>query len=127
MNVKIQNEILHKIADSVDKVDATVSIGRNIGKHPMSATEWDRFKADIMDLIDIAEADIHFTGEGLGIYKGATEPSFTVTFTTTQEHIGKIKELLGVIAYRYNQEAIAMTTGRTILYEARMGAYANNR
>lgn len=116
MNTKIkpeaiQNEILKVIAYR----DVAVSIGRNLGKRPMSSTSWDHFKADIMNQIDTDEADIHFTGTGLGIYKGKTEESFTITFTTSQEHLERIKKALPGIAKDYMQDSIALTTGRTEL------------
>ena len=84
-----------------------ISIGRNVKGIPMTWKDWDMFKNELMLLIEKHEEnEIHFVGEGTGIYEGQTEQSFTVIFS------GQI-DGLPLLATRFDQDAIALTVGIT--------------
>lgn len=121
MNIKakvalatVQNAILKVMQTRGGLKTVVISIGRNIGKLPMGATAWDRFKADVMEVVDNGENKIHFTGNGNGYYEGR-EDSFTVIFNAEVTSLARIEQSLKPIAKKYDQEAIALTVGTTEL------------
>lgn len=100
-----------------------VSIGRNLGAvagpaqgTPLSTDDWQTFR----DLTRLALArhagPILSTADGLGFWEGRSEDTYILVGagdTVTHE----LAEALRVLAYRYRQDAIAVTVGAPTFVE----------
>jgi hypothetical protein len=93
----------------------TVSIGRNVPRHlPLTAVEWRTFRNETLATVETF-GEVHFFGEGTGVYQGSTEESFTVVGTV--EDIAGIRRSLAILATFYRQDSIALTQGTTSFVE----------
>ena len=108
-----------------------VSIGKNMGtanplpsgKRELNEGEWSAFKDEITATLTGMGGAVVFKGEGLGIYEGEYERAYTVIVTVKASTmtpelpwslwLGKLENSLGLLAYRYGQDSIAVTTGNT--------------
>lgn len=95
----------------------TVSIGRDTADGPLGGSSWVDFKARTRAAVTDAGLTPVFEGDGVGIWEEATEDSWTVVALGTPS--GSLTRTLADLANRFNQEAIAVTTGETALVEAR--------
>ncbi len=90
-----------------------VSIGRNIGNgEPMPDADWGKFRELVFSACE-RDGDIHFFGDGYGVYDGAEEESYTVIFTPDDEYNVRLIPTLSDLAVTYGQECIAVTYGDT--------------
>jgi hypothetical protein len=90
----------------------TVSIGRNVGDEPMSDERWYDFRSALLDELDLySGGNIHFQGQGTGIYAGTVEQSFTAV-ATVENPVG-LYHTLAELAHAFDQDSIALTTGNT--------------
>ena len=94
-----------------------VSIGRNVGELPMDEDRWATFRGKVLAAVRAYTGEIYFYGVGNGLYEGKVEESFTAIGETiddvwlTSKFVAKMTE----VAKEYEQEAIAITIGDTIL------------
>jgi hypothetical protein len=89
------------------------SIGRNVGEVPLPSDRWSSFKADVLAATARAGAVV-FSGTGQGVYEDVEE-AFTVIVTTTSDvDLVAVVADLALAATKYEQEAIALTVGRTL-------------
>ena len=107
------------------------SIGRNMGtanplpsgKRELNEGEWLAFKDEVNATLTGMGGAVVFQGEGLGIYEGTSERAYTVIVTVKASTLtpalpwslwlDKLANSLGLLAYRYGQDSIAVTTGNT--------------
>tara|TARA_R110000823_G_C15804223_1_gene487515 strand:- start:206 stop:556 length:351 start_codon:yes stop_codon:yes gene_type:complete len=101
-----------------------VSIGRNMGtanplpsgKQELNGGEWSAFKDEVTATLTGTGGTVVFKGEGLGIYEGEYEHAYTVIVTVKTLPWSlwlEFENSLGLLAYRYGQDSIAVTTGDT--------------
>jgi hypothetical protein len=118
---------------------ATVTIGRNIGNEPMSQTEWNNFIDQTTNALKAFETQVYGLGDtwtelhlGQGSWNGITEDSAKITlfyqepkssFTNDeQEAEDDLRKTLGDLAYRFEQDAVALNFGHSVLVVAKVGA-----
>lgn len=89
----------------------TVSIGRNVGDEPMSQDRFDSFRDATWTTLEGHGAVIHFVGTGTGYWDGGTEQS--ITFVASIENVAGLYRALELLAFNFDQDAIALTTGTT--------------
>ena len=108
-----------------------VSIGRNMGtanplpgsRRELGEGEWSAFKDEVTATLTGMGGVVVFHGEGVGLYEGERERAYTIimtvkTYNMTPElpwslWLDKLANSLGLLAYRYGQDSIAVTTGNT--------------
>ena len=107
-----------------------VSIGRSMGtanplpsgKRELHEGEWLAFKDEVNATLTGMGGVAVFQGEGVGIYEGEHERAYTVIVTVTASTLTPelpwslwldLANSLGLLAYRYGQDSIAVTTGNT--------------
>lgn len=93
-----------------------VSIGRNIGSEPMSATEWSNFQRSLVATLEAYGLAVVFKGEGEGIYEDEREDSFTLIAVgelSLRSSPLSFNASLATLAREYRQEAIAVVKGET--------------
>lgn len=104
-----------------------VSIGRNNGTvNPLPQPEdalndqaWELFRSEVAHAVISAGVEVVFDGVGTGRYEGETEQAYTLIGTITSltvpwaEWLDDLERTLGLLAYRYGQDSIALTTGPT--------------
>jgi hypothetical protein len=94
------------------------SIGRNIGDQPMSLRDWVAFANAVADAIRAGneKPEVHF---GSGSWNGVSEESAHVTIMRENAidlpNIAFLNDVLGKIAARFGQDAIAVTIGVSTL------------
>jgi len=95
----------------------TVSIGRNVPGHgPLGPHYWDRFIHDVQDVVEAFAQTIYVDAAySSGEWNGELEDSRTWVFATDGDWSERIVADLSVVATEYGQDAIAVTTGTTIL------------
>ena len=94
----------------------TVSAGRNIGDTPMGDIMWEAFTTEIVTTVEATGHTVLFEGTGKGVWEGTVEQAFTIVATTDDvADTDLLTRWLAVTAHVYGQEAIAVTTGDTIL------------
>lgn len=94
----------------------TVSAGRNVGDTPMDIVDWERFTADIVALVESTGHTVLFEGTGKGVWDGVVEQAFTVVaLVEWGAETDQLTAWLGDLAKGYGQDAIAITTGETVL------------
>lgn len=106
---------LSVVAEPVGNLpNITVSIGRNIGERPMTATAWARFQLQTFELV-VERADVlsQTVGTSLWIDDGETvcEDSYSIIgrpHGVTSVRV--IRSGLARLAKIYRQDAIALTT-----------------
>lgn len=89
-----------------------VSIGRNIGDAPMDDEMWADFRDRTFEIVEKA-ATIHFFGDGIGVYEGIEEESYTVIGTVKDEYDMSMFVRLCDLADDFWQDSIAVTYGTT--------------
>lgn len=100
----------------------TITIGRNIPTAglPIEADEqtWAAFRNDIQTVLENHRAEIFVRGSlGRGEWDGIEEDNATWVAAVDDGHVPSIQHRLGVLAYVYGQDAIALTVGQTTLVE----------
>ena len=104
-----------------------VSIGRNNGTvNPLpggagelSDEAWIAFRGEVSRAVVDAGVEVAFDGVGTGRYEGETEQAYTLIGTIEgppvpwAEWLDDLERTLGLLAYRYGQDSIALTTGPT--------------
>ena len=108
-----------------------VSIGKNMGtvnplpggRDELNEGEWSAFKDEGIAALADSGGVVVFQGEGVGIYEGLYERSYTVIATVDtspgipktpwMQRWEKLGDDLGLLAYRYGQDSVAVTTGNT--------------
>jgi len=116
---------------SSNEQTVTVTIGRGVGNDSqLSVSDWDDFKDAVDDALTVylnPGAQVVFKGEGQGIWEGVEEVAYTVVVAgwvdrpyyitngddTTSSAL--LLSWLGTLARRFDQDAIAVTFGRTEL------------
>lgn len=100
--------------------NVTVSIGRNIGENPMSDAAWDDFREGVFQACENA-GEIHFFGDGVGVYEGKEEESYTVTLTLKDEYDITLLRHLSDYCIIFEQDCIAVTWGETDFVKPGLG------
>ncbi len=99
-----------------------IGIGRNVGRIPMDAASWHLFQEAVLEVATLA-GSVVFAGTGSGEHDGAVEESFTAM---VQVHgapdLNRIRDELGQLAQRFEQESIALTLGNGSRVSARIRA-----
>lgn len=90
-----------------------VSIGRNIGDAPMNDEMWEDFRDRVFRQVEKGCSAIHFFGDGVGVYEGVEEESYTVIGTVKDEYDHSMFIDLCDTADDFWQESIAITFGTT--------------
>jgi len=101
----------------------TITIGRNQSStnEPMSTEDWNKFQNHLKEYLEtfMLTADRLEIHEGIGEWNGISEESVKFTLLTNiallDWAIDDIKYELGTLAAVYDQEAIALTIGESIL------------
>lgn len=95
----------------------TVSIGRNVGSTPLRQHEWDAFTSDVHGtLANYCDTFYVTAAESVGYWDGIAEDSRTwVAETDSPEAPDALVRTLAIVARLYRQDAIAVTTGTTVL------------
>lgn len=103
-----------------------VSIGRNIGDSPMDDEMWGDFRDQVFRLVEAHTETIHFFGDGVGVYEGNEEESYTIigTFSESDKYNHTLFVELCEIADDFWQDSIAVTIGTTSFAKA---AWAKKR
>ena len=92
----------------------TVTIGRNIGSSPMDSKKWWNFQHSTLKICEIGK--VYFAGSSdNGKWEGITEDNFNVVFSVVAGNIPQVKDELTKLKVEYEQDAIALTTGVTVL------------
>ena len=96
----------------------TVSIGRNVGNVPLSAGQWDRFRAAVAEGVNFHTSDRYVEDAlSFGAWEGVEEESRTwvALLAADYDRVPELTRYLAAIARAYGQDAIAVTTGVTVL------------
>lgn len=99
----------------------TVSAGRYIGATPMPESDWNTFRMLIGRAVEVATLTTVFKGTGLGQWTdedGETVHEEAFTIVALDEGRGDVRWLTATLtdlARQYGQDAIAITTGETVL------------
>ena len=91
---------------------SVICLGRNVGSVPMSAPRWAQFTTDALQLLYKHEAVILNIASGIGYWEGGQEDSFIVSF---QGSLEGVRADLPVLAFLYEQEAIGLIVGVSVL------------
>lgn len=97
-------------------VTVTVSIGRNIGTEPMSASDWANFQLATRGWLVVTRSTIYVDGApSVGQWEGIAEESCTwvAELSDADVFLPILRTGLGMTAANYGQEAIALTVGKT--------------
>jgi hypothetical protein len=95
-----------------------VTIGRNIGSEPLADPIWDEFTNQIHTLArTLLDPKLLFVYEGTGEWEGVTEQSRAFHFVQTSRATDRatLRSALVTIAENFGQDAIAFTTGPSLL------------
>ena len=106
-----------------------IGIGFNYSAHgdaapeTMSFQDQRTFLADVRDAVTAIGGTVLFSGTGLGVWEGESEPAGSVTFSLDHSpDITERKRTLAValahLAFLWDQTAIALTFGETTLIGA---------
>ena len=94
----------------------TITIGRNFGDVPMTASRWAGFKNDIQTVLDNHYATVYVNAAaGRGTWEGVEEENATWVAGLDAAFVPKVRERLSYLADVYEQDAIAYTVGTTDL------------
>lgn len=95
----------------------TVSIGRNVGSAPLDAIEWSAFKEATRNLVLDATSRLFVDSAwSVGRWDGVEEESCTfVGEAYGPAVVIALHEALAGLARRFQQDAIAITSGTTFL------------
>lgn len=99
-------------------MSVAISFGRNIGNAPMPEREWRKFRRDVDNTLTetVGAPDTHHYGTG--VWNGVKEESAIVTvFEPREEYVPLLVNRLSELANRYDQDAIAVTTGNVVFAE----------
>lgn len=77
----------------------------------MPPGRWDGFVGDVTAMIECHGGTIINAASGTGYWQGQQEDTFVVTFDEGDE--AALSSALGMLAYWYDQEAIALLEGET--------------
>ena len=106
-------------------MNVTISIGRNVGKVPLSTTEWDSFVgaidrlvAALVDQSQSTAAQVVQFGYVDGYWNGDREDSYTITVADVDPTLEEaLANSLRVECIRYRQDSIAATFYEVTLIE----------
>lgn len=82
----------------------------------MRVEQWQAFVRDVCLTVDKHDGVIHTRAWGLGEWEGFKEESFMVNFSGGD--LFAIREALAVLAFTYDQAAIALIVGDCIMVAA---------
>lgn len=100
----------------MSKVTVTISIGRNVGSKPMAAPKWGDFRHAVARDLRGASADVHVAdAKSSGEWNGIAEESRTWVAVVDSSALKAVRSNLADAARRFDQDAIALTTGQTEL------------
>jgi hypothetical protein len=88
---------------------ATVTIGRNVGDQPMTAAEWQHYRADVRAVLDKAGAETWVDADYRGSWDGATEDAHV--WLAQLERLDSLRPAFAALAERYHQDAIGLVVG----------------
>jgi hypothetical protein len=96
-------------------ITATISIGRGVpGGGDMYADEWDDFRDDVRGLLQAFPVYVD-AAHSIGEWEGVPEESATWVASIPADYADSLRRDLGVLRERYQQDAIALTLGETVL------------
>jgi hypothetical protein len=89
----------------------------------MSESQRRDFLAYVREAVTNVGGEVLFSGQGLGVWEGVSEPSGTVVFrlridSSVSERKATLCTLLARLASQYSQDAIALTFGDCQLIES---------
>jgi len=126
-NKQKEDKIMHGLQTIIKRNETktiTVTIGRNIGSLPMDSKQWWNFQHSILKIGENL-GKVYFAGSSDngkwrmkmedGRWKGITEDNFNVVFSVVAGNISQVKDKLTKLKVEYEQEAIALTIGETVL------------
>jgi hypothetical protein len=94
-----------------------VSIGRNVGCFgPMNTIEWELFRADVATAVSQYAGPVLSETVGRGEWEGVAEDCAIIVGGSSARR-GALERELSRLAYRFRQEAIALTYGTPIFVE----------
>jgi hypothetical protein len=95
---------------------ATISIGRGGGERRLSDGSWDTFTGSIRDLLKACDATVFVdAAESIGEWEGVPEESRTWVADIGDHSRNYLIGWLSGTASAFEQDAIALTVGETIL------------
>ncbi len=95
---------------------AVICIGRNIKGGPMDRLRWREFIGEVCTAVQNCRAEVHNTAEGTGYWNGETEDTFVITFSGGD--LDQLARDLPLVAFLFEQEAIALIRGAASLVSA---------
>ena len=102
-------------------ITVAISAGRNIGPHPMDQEEWDRLRSAVARAMESVNASI-FTRDAIGYGEwigddGVTIKEESVTYVGAVQDgaLEDLKRGLQLITKQFNQDAIALIVGESLL------------
>ena len=90
-----------------------ITIGRNVGLEPMPDGTWTQFIDEVSALITRCGGVVYIAGYGSGEWDGVAEESAVITFEGVEAD--DLTDGLVFLAAMYEQDAIALLTGVTVL------------
>lgn len=98
-----------------------ISAGRNVGSDPMPAKEWQRLRSEVARILESVNAQV-FTRDAIGFGEWVgdagdivKEESVTYSAAVQNGALEKIQRDLQKLAQQFNQDAIALIVGRSVL------------
>ena len=98
-----------------------VSAGRNIGPHPMPADRWEQLRAAVARILESSNAEIWTRDAiGFGQWMGddgelVREESVTYAGAVHERALEKIQRDLQQVVKQFEQDAIALIVGESLL------------
>lgn len=111
-------------------VTVYVTIGRDVGGKPMPAQSWADFQLDVRGTLQSADLDIVTEAYGIGRWGDVVEDCHIVVAVGPLGPldggllVARLYDQLGMLAERYQQEAIALSVTTTAFVTAGAGAEA---
>lgn len=95
----------------------------NVNGLVLTHDERNDFAADICRALVDLNAEVLFIGTGQGQWEGVTEPAGSITFRLAINYLitvrkASLRTALAATAAKYDQDAIAITFGDTVLVES---------
>lgn len=108
-----------------DDVSVIVTIGRNVGREPMSDLRWNLFQGNVVRaMVDsypddrLYDVELH-TGFGVWDLKDEESAIFSMRLPRSEFRVDHLRAFLSDVASQYGQDAIALQVGPSELIAAR--------